>query len=70
MIEHIDRLVVLADGSKLGQTTMASVAPARRISTLITDDNAPPRELIELEAIGIEIVQVPRVVPRQPRENH
>jgi DeoR/GlpR family transcriptional regulator of sugar metabolism len=70
MIEHSDRLVVVADGSKLGQTTMASVAPANRISMLITDDNAPSQELIELEAIGVEIVTVPRAAPRQPRENH
>jgi hypothetical protein len=49
---------------------MASVAPAGRISMLITDDNAAPQELIELEAIGVEIVTVSRPVPRQPRENH
>ncbi len=41
MIEHSDRLVIVADGSKLGQTHMASVAPADRISTLITDAAAP-----------------------------
>jgi DeoR/GlpR family transcriptional regulator of sugar metabolism len=70
MIEHSDRLVIVADGSKLGETTMASVAPAARISMLITDDKAPPQELIELEAIGVEIVTVSGVVPRQSRENH
>jgi DeoR/GlpR family transcriptional regulator of sugar metabolism len=60
MIEHSDRLVVVADGSKLGQTTMASVAPANRIATLITDHDAPTQELVELEALGVEIVLVPR----------
>ncbi len=59
IIEHSDRLVVVADGSKLGETAMASVAPARRIAKLITDDTAPARELLELEALGVEIVQVP-----------
>jgi DeoR/GlpR family transcriptional regulator of sugar metabolism len=60
MIEHSDRLVIIADGSKLGQTTMASVAPADRIATLITDHDAPSRELVELEALGVEIVLVAR----------
>jgi DeoR/GlpR family transcriptional regulator of sugar metabolism len=60
MIEHSDRLVIIADGSKLGQTTMASVAPADRIATLITDHDAPTRELVELEALGVEIVLVSR----------
>jgi hypothetical protein len=39
---------------------MASVAAADRISTLITDDQAPAQELVELEALGVEIVQVTR----------
>jgi DeoR family transcriptional regulator of aga operon len=64
MIEHSDRLVIVADGSKLGQTHMASVAPADRIATLITDDDASPRELVELEALGAEIVLVPRRAAR------
>jgi DeoR/GlpR family transcriptional regulator of sugar metabolism len=59
MIEHSDRLVILADGSKLGQTTMASVASADRITTLITTDNAPAQELVELEALGVQTVVVP-----------
>ena len=59
MIEHSDSLVVVADGSKLGQIAMATVMPASRISTLITDDDAPAQELIELEALGVEIVKVP-----------
>jgi DeoR/GlpR family transcriptional regulator of sugar metabolism len=59
MIEHSDRLAVIADGSKLGQTTMASVASAARIDTLVTDDRAPTQELVELEALGIELVLVP-----------
>jgi DeoR/GlpR family transcriptional regulator of sugar metabolism len=58
MIEHSDRLVIVADASKLGQTAMAAVSPADKITTLITESNAPARELIELEAIGVEIVLV------------
>jgi DeoR/GlpR family transcriptional regulator of sugar metabolism len=58
MIEHSERLVIVADGSKLGETAMASVAPAQRITTLITNASSPRQELIELEALGIEIVLV------------
>ena len=43
IMEHSRRLVVVADGSKVGQIAMASVAPARRIAMLITDDTAPTR---------------------------
>jgi DeoR family fructose operon transcriptional repressor len=60
MVEHSDRLVIIADGSKIGEITMASVSPADRISLLITDSAAPKQELVELEALGIEIVTVDR----------
>jgi DeoR/GlpR family transcriptional regulator of sugar metabolism len=66
MVEHSERLVIVADGSKLGQTAMASVTACDRISTLITDDGAPQQELLELEALGIEIVQVARPPRRAP----
>jgi DeoR/GlpR family transcriptional regulator of sugar metabolism len=66
MVEHSERLVIVADGSKFGQTAMASVASSNRISTLITDDKAPRRELLELEALGVEIVQVVRPARRSP----
>jgi DeoR/GlpR family transcriptional regulator of sugar metabolism len=64
MIEQSERLVVLADGSKLGQTTMASVGPASSISLLITDTAAPEQELVELEALGVEIIVLDRPGPR------
>jgi DeoR family transcriptional regulator, aga operon transcriptional repressor len=60
MIDNSERVAILADGSKLGQTTMATVAPAERIAMLITDSSAPSQQLIELEALGIEIVVVER----------
>jgi DeoR family transcriptional regulator, aga operon transcriptional repressor len=66
MIEHSERLVIVADGSKLGQTAMATVAAADRITTLITDDEAPRQELVELESLGVEIVQVVRPARRSP----
>jgi DeoR family transcriptional regulator of aga operon len=55
-IERADRLVVMADGSKIGVATNAVVAEAGRIRTLVTDDGAAPPELEALAALGVEIV--------------
>jgi DeoR/GlpR family transcriptional regulator of sugar metabolism len=55
-IERCDRLVVMADGSKLGGTAPVVVCSADRIHTLVTDRSAPATELDRLAALGIEIV--------------
>jgi DeoR family transcriptional regulator, aga operon transcriptional repressor len=55
-IERSDRVVVIADGSKLGVATNAVVAEAGRIRTLVTDDSALGPELAALNALGVEIV--------------
>lgn len=62
-IARADRVIVLADGSKVGATTTAVVAPAERITTLVTDASAPAAELEALRGLGIEIVMV---TPRAP----
>ncbi|HEU4672853.1 MAG TPA: DeoR/GlpR family DNA-binding transcription regulator [Candidatus Limnocylindrales bacterium] len=55
-IERSARLVVIADGSKLGRVTPVVVAPAARIDLLVTDPSAPPAELEELRRLEVEIV--------------
>jgi DeoR/GlpR family transcriptional regulator of sugar metabolism len=60
MIEHSDRVTIVADGSKIGATTMAAVAPATAVHRLVTDSAAPADELAALEALGVEIVVVSR----------
>jgi len=55
-IERAARLVVIADGSKIGTATNAVVTSADRIRTLVTDDTAPPAELAALAALGLEII--------------
>jgi DeoR family transcriptional regulator, aga operon transcriptional repressor len=66
MIERSDRLIVLADGSKLGSVTLASVAPADHIDTLVTDGGADPRELDALRKAGINVIIAnPRTSPSQ-----
>lgn len=61
MIEHSSRLTVVADGSKIGATTMAAVAPARAVNTLVTDAGAPADELRALEALGVDVVVLDQV---------
>lgn len=55
MIERSDRLIVVADGSKLGSRTMAAVAPADCIDLLVTDSRAPAEQLDALRALGVEL---------------
>ncbi len=55
-IERADRLVVIADGSKIGTAANAVVAEAVRIRTLVTDAGAPDDEVAALAALGVEIV--------------
>jgi len=50
------RLVVLADGSKIGTDAHAVVAPASAISTLVTSAGAPAAELGRLRAEGVEVI--------------
>jgi DeoR/GlpR family transcriptional regulator of sugar metabolism len=50
------RLIVLADGSKVGVATNAVVAPASAVETLVTDSAAPRPELHALGGLGVRIV--------------
>lgn len=59
LIEQSARLLVLADGSKIGEVAMTTVAAANTISTLVTDESAPAEELEALGAVGIELIVVP-----------
>jgi len=55
-IDRSDRLILMADGSKIGSATNAVVAGAERIDTLITDASASPAELDRLRELGIRVV--------------
>jgi DeoR family transcriptional regulator of aga operon len=67
-IERSERLMVVADGSKLGQVTSAVVAPASAIDVLVTDPSAPEAELAALRALGMEIVITTPENRRHPGE--
>jgi DeoR/GlpR family transcriptional regulator of sugar metabolism len=55
-VERSARLMVIADGSKLGLVASSMVAPASSIHILVTDLSAPEGELEALRALGMEIV--------------
>lgn len=57
-IAHSSRLVLLADGSKIGSDAHAMVAPATAISTLVTSTGAPADELGRLRDAGVEVIVV------------
>lgn len=57
-IDRADRLMVIADGSKIGTAANMVVTTANRIHTLVTDGGAPPDELARLGALGTQIVIV------------
>ena len=54
-IDRAARLIVIADGSKVGASTPIVVAPSDRISVLVTDPSAPAGELDLLRSRGIQI---------------
>lgn len=55
-LERAGRVVVIADGSKIGADTPAVVAPADRIATLVTDPTAPDDELERLRDAGVDVI--------------
>jgi len=57
-IERSRRVVVIADGSKVGGVMPAVVGPASCVTTLVTDSSAPVGEREALREQGVEIVVV------------
>jgi DeoR/GlpR family transcriptional regulator of sugar metabolism len=49
-------LIVLADHTKLGRTAAAFIAPASRVTTLITSQQADPLLLSQLQGLGVRII--------------
>ena len=55
-LDQADRVVLIADGSKVGVATSVIVGPADRVSTLVTDASAPAAELRALRRSGVDVV--------------
>jgi len=55
MVAHAQRVIVVADGSKVGRLTLARVAGLDEIDDLVTDSSADPAELEKIAAAGVTI---------------
>lgn len=53
MVEHAQRVMVVADGSKVGRLTFARIADTSAIDVLITDTTADSQEIRRLRAAGV-----------------
>ena len=58
MVSHAQRVIVVADGSKLGRLTLAKVADVNEIDLVVTDESANPEEVEHLRAAGVEVFVV------------
>lgn len=56
MVERADRVVVIADGSKIGQRAFARICDTTRLHALITDSSAEATELDRLREAGVDVV--------------
>ena len=62
-LERTERVILIADGSKVGAATPIVVAPANEAATLVTDPSASPDELAQLRRLGVEVLIAERAAP-------
>lgn len=55
MVQHARRVMVVADGSKVGRVTAAPMVGCDRIDLLVTDSSADPAELARLRDAGVVV---------------
>jgi len=56
MVRRSSRVVVVADGTKLGQVMFCRIAPIESIDVLVTDRGADPVAVEAIRAAGVEVV--------------
>jgi DeoR family transcriptional regulator of aga operon len=56
MVARARRVVIIADGSKLGGHAFARICAIDRVDTLVTDRGAEPQRVAEFEAAGVQVV--------------
>lgn len=59
MIERAQRVIVVADSSKVGRVTLARLANLNEVDLLITDSEADPDEVSRIRRAGVEVELVP-----------
>ncbi|MCL3863078.1 DeoR/GlpR family DNA-binding transcription regulator [Actinotalea sp. K2] len=57
MIASAARVVVVADGSKLGQVHLGRVAAVQEVRTVITGPTAPAEQVRRLREAGLDVIQ-------------
>lgn len=55
MWRSTDKVILLLDSSKFGNSSLASILPLESIDILVTDENAPQEVLQRLNGLGMEI---------------
>ena len=58
MIQRAARVIVVADGSKVGRLALARICEASAVDELITDASAPADELARLREAGVTVTTV------------
>ena len=56
MASRAQKMVVVADASKLGRSAFARICTVTDIDVLVTDDSADPQVVSELQEAGVEVV--------------
>nr|MCR4764802.1 alkaline phosphatase [Bacteroidaceae bacterium] len=56
MIESADKVFLLADSSKIGVTTFASLGPITKVDALITDSKITQEAIDKLTELGVAVV--------------
>jgi DeoR family transcriptional regulator, aga operon transcriptional repressor len=65
-LERTERVIILADGSKVGAATPIVVGPPPDNTTLVTDPSAATEHLDELRSLGVKVVIAERATPARP----
>lgn len=55
MVERAERVVAVADGSKLGRRAFARICETTQVHALVTDTDADPEAVRAFEAAGVEV---------------
>lgn len=70
MVASAQRVIVVADGSKVGRVTLAKMADLSQISDLVTDSTADPVELERIADAGVQVhvVDLTGARPARPKQ--
>lgn len=64
LLSRAGRVIVVADGSKLGRVHLARIAALDEVDEIITDSQADPAEVERLRAGGATVTIAPAATPR------